>query len=78
MIANCFLFPRYNKEGTAIRTEVSGFRLMIVTFKLLRDPRLLMLLPLTMWMGVEQVFRGADYTSVSMIRIRCRLHFIDT
>lgn len=54
---------RYNKEGTAIGTEVSGFRLMVVTFKLLRDPRLLLLLPLTMWMGVEQVFRGADYTS---------------
>ncbi|PNF29397.1 hypothetical protein B7P43_G07057 [Cryptotermes secundus] len=54
---------RYNKEGTAIGTEVSGFRLMVVTFKLLRDPRLLLLIPLTTWMGVEQVFRGADYTS---------------
>jgi len=40
---------------------------MVVTLKLLRDRRLLLLLPLTMWMGVEQVFRGADYTSVSML-----------
>jgi hypothetical protein len=67
IIHNCFLFPRYNKEGTAIGTEVSGFRLMVVTLKLLRDPRLLLLLPLTTWMGVEQVFRGADYTSVSIL-----------
>jgi hypothetical protein len=52
---------------------------MVVTFKLLRDPRLLLLVPLTMWMGVEQVFRGADYTSVSthIVRIRCQLQFVD-
>jgi hypothetical protein len=63
----CFVFSRYNKEGFTINAGLSGFRLIAVTLKLLSDHRLLLLLPLTVWMGVEQVFRGADYTSVSMI-----------
>ena len=37
------------------------------TVKLLRDHRLLLLLPLTLWLGVEQVFRAADYAYVSFI-----------
>ncbi|XP_021919571.1 UNC93-like protein isoform X2 [Zootermopsis nevadensis] len=54
---------RYNKEGSTISAEVSGVRLMAVTVEQLSDHRLLLLLPLTVWMGIEQVFRGADYTS---------------
>lgn len=65
--SNFFLFPRYNEEGSTVDAGLSGVQLMVVTVKLLRDPRLLLLLPLTVWMGVDQVFRGADYTSVSMI-----------
>jgi hypothetical protein len=60
-----FLFPRYNKEIFTIDTELSGVQLMVVTDKLLRYHKLLLLLPLTFWMGVEQVFRAADYTTVS-------------
>jgi len=40
---------------------------MVVTVKLLRDHGLLLLLPLTLWLGVEQVFRAADYASVSCV-----------
>lgn len=40
---------------------------MVVTVKLLRDHRLLLLLPLTLSLGAEQVFRAADYASVSYI-----------
>jgi hypothetical protein len=62
------VFSRYKKEGSTIDTALSGVRLMAVTVKLLvSDHKLLLLLPLTVWMGVEQVFRGADYTSVSMV-----------
>jgi hypothetical protein len=66
-VSNFFLFSRYNNEGSTVDTGLSGVQLMVVTVKLLRDRRLLLLLPLTLWMGVQQVFRGADYTSVSMI-----------
>lgn len=40
---------------------------MVVTIKLLRDHRLLLLLPLTRWLGVEKVFRAADYPPVRYI-----------
>ena len=40
---------------------------MVVTVKLLRDHRLLSLLPLTLWMGVQLVFWAADNTSVSNV-----------
>jgi hypothetical protein len=54
---------------------------MAVTVKLLvSDHKLLLLLPLTVWMGVEQVFRGADYTSVSLVMhsSQCNSEHVDT
>lgn len=44
---------------------VSGVHLLIVTMKLLKDPKQLLLLPITAWLGVGQVFRGSDFTIVS-------------
>lgn len=36
----------------------------LATFKLLRDPRLLLLIPLTMYSGFEQSFLSGEYTKV--------------
>jgi hypothetical protein len=80
MFTRVSVFSRYNKEGSTMDAEVSGVRLMAVTLKLLSDHRLLLLLPLTVWMGVEQVFRGADYTSVSMVMhsVSVRVAYVHT
>ncbi|PSN46516.1 hypothetical protein C0J52_09032 [Blattella germanica] len=43
-------------------TGVTGIKLLIVTVKLLKDPKQLLLLPITAWLGVGQVFRGSDFT----------------
>ncbi|XP_069695788.1 UNC93-like protein isoform X2 [Periplaneta americana] len=54
---------RYNKDGSSSSARVSGSQLLVVTIKLLGNFKLLLLIPLTLWMGIEQVFRGADYTA---------------
>jgi hypothetical protein len=46
-------------------TGLSGVQLLVVTVKLLKDPKQLLLLPITAWLGVGQVFRGSDFTIVS-------------
>ena len=54
------------KEKSNSNKGASGIQLLIVTIKLLRNWKVLFLLPLTIWMGVEQAFRGADFTAVSI------------
>jgi hypothetical protein len=46
-------------------TGVSGVQLLLLIFKLLKDPKQLLLLPITAWLGVGQVFRGSEFTAVS-------------
>ncbi|KAJ9585939.1 hypothetical protein L9F63_020416 [Diploptera punctata] len=54
---------RYNEAGrVGSGTGVTGMKLLIVTVKLLKDPKQLLLLPITAWLGVGQVFRGSDFT----------------
>nr|CAD7425945.1 unnamed protein product [Timema monikensis] len=50
------------KSGTGL----SGFQLLSVTLKLLKEPKQLLLMPIVMWLGVEQAFVGADYTAVRL------------
>ena len=44
---------------------MSGFELLIATFRHLKNPFQILLIPLTMWSGFEQGFFGADFTAVS-------------
>ncbi|XP_069678913.1 UNC93-like protein [Periplaneta americana] len=54
---------RYNEAGrVGSGTGVTGIQLLVVTVKLLKDPKQLLLLPITAWLGVGQVFRGSDFT----------------
>ncbi|XP_021916990.1 UNC93-like protein isoform X2 [Zootermopsis nevadensis] len=54
---------RYNEAGrVGSGAGMTGVQLLIVTIKLLKDPKQLLLLPITAWLGVGQVFRGSDFT----------------
>ncbi|XP_047502870.1 UNC93-like protein isoform X3 [Penaeus chinensis] len=44
-------------------TGKSGLELLIATFSHMRHPYQLLIIPLTIWSGVEQAFIGADYTA---------------
>nr|CAD7406354.1 unnamed protein product [Timema poppensis] len=58
---------RYHEDKrTGSGTGLSGFQLLAVTLKLLKEPKQLLLMPLVMWLGVEQAFVGADYTAVRL------------
>lgn len=41
----------------------SGMELLVATFNHMRHPYQLLIIPLTVWSGVEQAFIGADYTA---------------
>ncbi|XP_063602315.1 protein unc-93 homolog A-like [Penaeus indicus] len=43
--------------------EKNGLALVAATFNQLRHPYQLLIIPLTIWSGVEQAFLGADYTA---------------
>nr|CAD7596668.1 unnamed protein product [Timema genevievae] len=55
---------RYNEDKrTGSGTGLSGFQLLAITLKLLKEPKQLFLMPIVIWLGVEQAFVGADYTA---------------
>jgi hypothetical protein len=67
-------FSRYKertREGSG--TGLSGFKLLAITLKLLKERNQLLIIPITMFLGVDQAFVGADYTAVSVPRRTCTL-----
>ncbi|XP_042205187.1 UNC93-like protein isoform X3 [Homarus americanus] len=50
-------------ERMGSSTGKSGWELLVATFNHMRHPYQLLIIPLTMWSGVEQAFLGADYTA---------------
>ena len=58
--------PRYGEldrdEG---REKLTGVQLFKATYKHMKKPFQLLIIPLTFWSGVEQGFFGADFTAVS-------------
>lgn len=67
-------FSRY-KEGTreGSGTGLSGFKLLAITLKLLKERNQLLIIPITMFLGVDQAFLGADYTAVSVPHRPCQI-----
>lgn len=53
------------RRGSITAQEVSGFKLVTATFKQLRKPNQQLLIPLTVFIGMEQALIGADFTQVS-------------
>ncbi|GLV32405.1 uncharacterized protein CBL_00886 [Carabus blaptoides fortunei] len=70
MIAACVIvafgvdsLSRYNKGRTGSGSGLSGFKLLAVTLKHLKNPYQLLMLPITMFIGAEQAFIAADFNA---------------
>ena len=44
---------------------MTGKQLLVATFKHIKKPYQILIIPLTFWSGIEQGFFGADFTAVS-------------
>lgn len=71
MIVACLLIAfcvdgleRYEMGRKGSGSELSGIRLLSVTVKQLMQIKQILLLPITMFIGVEQAFMAVDFTSV--------------
>lgn len=71
MIVACLLISfavdglkRYEMGRKGSGSELSGIRLLSVTVKQLLQFKQILLLPITMFIGVEQAFMAVDFTSV--------------
>jgi len=65
-----FLICRYGeKERTGSSSKLEGKGLLIATFKHMTKPYQILMIPLTIWAGMEQGYFGADFTNVSATRI---------
>lgn len=52
------------RRGSITAQELSGVQLISATFKQLKKPNQQLLIPLTIFIGMEQAFIGADFTQV--------------
>ena len=50
------------KEG---KEELSGTQLLVATFKHMKKKNQILIIPLTLWSGIEQGFFNADFLAVS-------------
>ena len=63
-----YLFSRYGEADREEKKEKrTGIQLLVATFKHMKKPYQLLIIPLTFWSGVEQGFFGADFTAVSFV-----------
>ena len=51
------------------KKQESGLNLLVATVKHLKDWRMLLVLPLTMFSGLEQAFTFGDFTQVKFVLI---------
>ena len=47
------------------KEELSGVQLLVATFRHMKNKNQLLVIPITIWSGIEQGFFGADFTAVS-------------
>jgi hypothetical protein len=59
-----FLFRYGEKQLKGESGELSGVQLLAATASHLRKPNQQLLIPITIWIGMEQAFIGADFTQV--------------
>lgn len=55
---------RYNSTRTGSGSGISGIRMLVITMKQLGNKYQILLLPITMFIGVEQAFIAVDFTAV--------------
>lgn len=61
------------EASNEIQESSTGFQLLIATARHMRKKEQLLLIPLTIWSGLEQGFFGADFTAVKMLLF---IHFL--
>lgn len=63
------MFYRYGEKQRKNDTsrELTGIQLLSATTYQLKKPNQQLLIPITLWIGMEQAFIGADYTQVRML-----------
>jgi len=66
---NFFLFRYGEKQLKGESGELSGVQLLAATASHLRKPNQQLLIPITIWIGMEQAFIGADFTQVGAAMI---------
>ncbi|XP_025988285.2 UNC93-like protein [Solenopsis invicta] len=54
---------RYDRNRARLVKGTSGFKLLAVTLKLLKEKNQLLILPITLFIGAEQAFLFADYSA---------------
>ena len=52
------------RRGSISAQETSGIQLLAATFRQMKKPNQQLLIPLTVFIGIEQAFIGADFTQV--------------
>lgn len=52
------------RKGSESAKELSGVALLSATLNQCRKPNQQLLIPITVWIGMEQAFIGADFTQV--------------
>ena len=62
-----YFFFRYGekRKGSESAKEISGIALLSATLNQCKKPNQQLLIPITVWIGMEQAFIGADFTQVS-------------
>lgn len=60
-----FFFRYGEKQRKVDSQELSGIQLLSATAYQLKKPYQQLLIPITIWIGMEQAFIGADFTQVS-------------
>jgi MFS family permease len=64
LIVAVFVDPlsRYGEKSTNATSNISGIQLLSATAYQLKKPYQQLLIPITVWIGMEQAFIGADFT----------------
>ena len=77
VLSNALYYFRFGEsEERRNKDKKSGFELVVATFLHLKKPYQLLILPLTIWSGMEQGFFFSDYTAVSkMQRVPKKIEF---
>lgn len=68
-----FALHRYGekRKGSESAKELSGVALLSATMNQCKKGNQQLLVPITVWIGMEQAFIGADFTQVNNIIIMC-------
>src|SRR5687768_5756158 len=60
----CCICRRYGELELKTKEKPKATGLLIATVKHLKKPQQLLIIPVTVWLGIQEAFIGADYTQV--------------